>query len=57
MLFKKYEMSIVYTIWAGVGTALVAIVGMLFFNESISLLKILFILMIIGGVVGLELID
>jgi len=46
---KSLEVGIVYAIWAGVGTALIAIVGILAFGESITAFKILGLLLIIGG--------
>ena len=46
---KSLEVGIVYAIWAGVGTALIAVVGVLAFGESITAFKILGLLMIIGG--------
>ena len=46
---KTLEVGIAYAIWAGVGTALIAIVGILAFGESITVLKILGLLMIVGG--------
>ena len=46
---KTLEVGIVYAIWAGVGTALIAIVGILAFGESITVLKTLGLLMIVGG--------
>ncbi len=46
---KTLEVGIVYAIWAGVGTALIAIVGILAFGESVTALKLLGLLMIIGG--------
>ena len=46
---KTLEVGIVYAIWAGVGTALIAMVGILAFGESITVLKILGLLMIVGG--------
>jgi multidrug transporter EmrE-like cation transporter len=46
---KSLEVGIVYAIWAGVGTALIAVVGVLAFRESITAFKILGLLLIIGG--------
>lgn len=43
-----------YAVWAGLGTAAVAIIGMVFFKEPMTVLKGVFLLMIIGGVVGLK---
>ena len=49
LTLKTLEVGIVYAIWSGVGTALIAIVGVLAFGESVTLIKILGLLMIIGG--------
>ena len=46
---KSLEVGIVYAIWAGVGTALIAVVGVLAFGESITAFKILGLVLIIGG--------
>ena len=46
---KSLEVGIVYAIWAGVGTALIAVVGVLAFGESVTAFKILGLLLIIGG--------
>ena len=46
---KTLEVGIVYAIWSGVGTALIAVVGVLAFGESITAFKILGLLLIIGG--------
>ena len=51
---KTLEVGIVYAIWAGVGTALIAVVGVLAFGESVTTLKILGLLMIIGGTILLR---
>lgn len=52
---RNIELSMAYAIWAGVGTALVAMVGVLAFHESISWIKFLSLLLIVLGVVGLHL--
>ena len=46
---KTLEVGIVYAIWSGIGTALIAVVGVLAFGESVTISKILGLLMIIGG--------
>jgi len=55
LVLKKIEVSIAYAIWAGLGTALIAAVGILWFKESATLLKVVSIIFIIIGVVGLNL--
>jgi small multidrug resistance pump len=52
---RKFDMSIAYAIWAGLGTALITMIGIVYFKESISLIKIASIALIIIGVVGLHL--
>jgi len=51
---KKIDVSIAYAVWSGFGTALIATIGILFFRESVSGLKLACILLIILGVVGLN---
>ena len=52
---KKIDLSIAYTVWAGVGTALIALVGILYFREPVTMMKTMSICLIIMGVVGLSL--
>ena len=53
---KELPMSTAYAVWVGIGAVGVAIVGMAFLGEPASLLKILFLSMIIAGIVGLKLV-
>jgi len=55
LVLKKIDISVAYAIWSGLGTALIAIVGMLWFKEPITVLKIISIILIIMGVIGLNL--
>ena len=54
---KRIEVSVAYAIWAGIGTAAIAVIGMLYFSESVTALKLLSIGFIVAGVVGLNLGD
>lgn len=54
MALKEIHLSVAYTIWAGVGTTLVAVIGIMYFGEPISALKVLSIALVIAGVVGLK---
>tara|TARA_B100000676_G_scaffold298797_1_gene342262 strand:- start:1230 stop:1463 length:234 start_codon:yes stop_codon:yes gene_type:complete len=49
---KKIDISVAYTIWFGVGTALILLVGILYFKEASTTLKFASISLIIAGVVG-----
>lgn len=53
---KKFEVGIAYAIWSGLGTALIAVIGIVYFSESLTFLKIFSIILIILGVVGLNLV-
>jgi len=55
LALKRIDVSVAYAVWAGVGTVLVAVVGILWFQEPVSLLKVGSILLIAAGVVGLHL--
>ncbi|MEM6495991.1 MAG: multidrug efflux SMR transporter [Pseudomonadota bacterium] len=52
---KYIELSIAYAIWAGAGTALIAIIGITYFREPLSALKIVSLVLVVVGVVGLQL--
>lgn len=55
LAIQGVDVSIVYAIWSGVGTILVAIIGVFMFNESISFKKVISILLIVIGVLGIHL--
>lgn len=48
---KDIELGIAYAIWAGVGTALIVLLGWLVFGQSIDLAAIAGVGLIVGGVV------
>jgi small multidrug resistance pump len=52
---KNIDVSVAYAIWAGLGVAMISIIGYVGFHEPMSLVKIISILLVIVGVVGLHL--
>lgn len=52
---KRIEVGTAYAIWSGFGTALITLIGIIFFKENISIAKVVSISLIIMGVVGLNL--
>jgi len=52
---KKIDMSVAYAVWSAVGIVVVSGIGIFIFKENISVLKIISILFIVLGVVGLNL--
>ena len=55
MVLKRMDVSIAYAIWSGLGTALIAIIGSVYFNESMTLVKLVSLGLVIIGVLGLNL--
>ena len=54
---KEVPISVAYAVWAAVGTALIAAIGILWFREPATPAKLVFIGVIVVGVVGLHLSD
>ena len=55
LVVRTLSVSVTYAVWAGVGTALVAVAGFLFLGEDMGWLKGLSLGLIVLGVVGLNL--
>lgn len=52
--FAYLQVSVAYAVWVGVGTAGAVIMNMMFFNEAKNVLRVVSLLVIITGVVGLK---
>lgn len=52
---KTIDISVAYAIWGAFGILLVSVIGIVFFHESVSFLKVVSILLIILGTAGLRL--
>jgi len=57
LALKGIDVSIAYAIWAGLGTALITVVGIFWFREPASALKLISLVVVIAGVIGLHLSD
>jgi small multidrug resistance pump len=51
---KRIDMSVSYAIWSGVGTALITLIGVVAFGESLTRVQLASIALIVAGVVGLR---
>jgi quaternary ammonium compound-resistance protein SugE len=51
---KTIPMGSAYAVWTGIGASGVAIIGMIWFNESVNLMRIVCIASIVFGVLGLK---
>lgn len=54
---KKIDVGIGYAVWAGIGAIGTAVLGPVFFDESLTLVKGFWLAVIIAGVVWLKLAD
>jgi small multidrug resistance pump len=55
LALKRVDVSVAYAVWSGLGTALIATVGILWFKEPLNTLKVVSLMLIIIGVIGLNL--
>jgi len=55
LALKRIEVSTAYAIWSGLGTALIATIGILWFRESFNIPKLVGLVLIIVGVILLNL--
>jgi small multidrug resistance pump len=55
LVLQRFAIGTAYAVWAGVGTAAIAAVGVLAWNEPVNGLKLASLALVIVGVVGLEL--
>ena len=54
---RKIDMSVSYAIWSGIGTAMIAIIGVIYFKEHMTALRFISMVLIVMGVIGLNLQD
>lgn len=54
---KKIDVGIGYAVWAGIGAVGAALLGPVFFDETLTVVKAFWLAVIIGGVVWLKLSD
>ena len=57
LVLRKMDTSVAYAIWASSGILIMAVVGMLFLKEPVTTVKIVSIILITLGVLGLEFFD
>jgi small multidrug resistance pump len=55
LALKRIDVSVAYAVWSGVGTALIAAIGVLWFREPATAVKLISLALIVVGVVGLNL--
>jgi small multidrug resistance pump len=55
LVLKKMDVGVAYAIWSGVGTAAIAVIGIVAMKEPLTAAKVVGVLLIIGGVTTLNL--
>ncbi len=55
LALKKVDVSVAYAVWSGLGTTLIALIGIFYFKEPSTVIKIFSIGLIITGVISLNL--
>lgn len=51
---KTLPIGTSYTVWTGIGAVGTVIFGIYFFNEQVTVLRIVFLVMVLTGIVGLK---
>ncbi|KAF0197831.1 MAG: quaternary ammonium compound-resistance protein SugE [Bacteroidetes bacterium] len=54
---RTLPLGTAYTVWTGIGALGTVIYGIAVFGESKDLLKMVFVMMILGGIVGLKIVS
>lgn len=57
LVLRKMDTSVAYAIWASAGIFIIALVGILFLHEPVTVIKVISMLLILLGVIGLEFFD
>jgi small multidrug resistance pump len=57
LVLKRMDTSLAYAIWASAGIFLMALVGIVWLNEPVTIIKVVSMILIMLGVIGLEFFD
>ena len=57
LVLRKMDTSVAYAIWASAGIFIIALVGIIWLKEPVTIIKIVSMLLILLGVIGLEFFD
>ncbi len=55
LALRRLPISMAYAVWSGLGTAIITVIGVMWFKEPVTTVKLISITLIIIGVVGLNL--
>jgi small multidrug resistance pump len=54
---KRIDVSVAYAVWSGLGTAIIAILGVIVFGEVLTGVKVVALVLIVVGVVMLNMVS
>ncbi len=54
LIISRLGLSVVYAVWSGVGTVATALIGILYFREPATALKMVSITLVVVGIFGLH---
>lgn len=57
LAMREIQMAIAYAIWTGLGAVGAVLMGVIFFKESMTIFRLLFLTCIISGAVGLQIVS
>jgi quaternary ammonium compound-resistance protein SugE len=52
---KSLDVGPAYAVWTGIGAGGTVIVGMIWLNEAVTVLKLVSVVLVLAGVIGLQL--
>ncbi|NLF90259.1 MAG: QacE family quaternary ammonium compound efflux SMR transporter, partial [Corynebacterium marinum] len=54
---KELPVGTAYAVWVGIGASIAIVYSFVSGQEAVSLAKVLFLLMIVGGIIGLKVVN
>jgi small multidrug resistance pump len=54
MCIKRLDVSVAYAIWSGLGTAAIATIGICWFKEPLTALRLVGLILVLTGVAALQ---
>ncbi len=57
LAIKEIPLGTAYAIWTGIGAFGTALVGIIFFRDPVNTMRMVFLILLIGSIVGLKLVS
>jgi small multidrug resistance pump len=55
LVLRHMTIGVAYAVWSGVGTAVIVTVGVIAFGETLTAIRVVSLVLVIVGVIGLQL--